>query len=190
MVTCNLWKDAGLVNGAQGTIHKVVYHPDREPPDLPAMILVKIPQYTGPSCIEGEDKIVPIVPVTRQWFKGKESCQRKALPLVPSYAITIHKAQGASLDSVIVDLGNREFAVGLCYTALSRCKCLQNLYFDGIMPSKERFMSHFNYRMFLQRKKEDKRLDAMEQATIANDEDFDILTDTSEYEGDSESDME
>ena len=116
MLTANLWKESGLVNGAQGIIHKVVYSPGTKPPALPAMVLVKVHQYLGPSCIANEEKIVPITPMSRQWFKDKVSCSRKALPLVPSYAMTIHKAQGATLDHVIVNLGDREFACGLCYT--------------------------------------------------------------------------
>ena len=35
MLLNNEWKAAGLVNGATGTIHKIIYAPDSKPPDLP-----------------------------------------------------------------------------------------------------------------------------------------------------------
>ena len=35
MLLNNEWKPAGLVNGATGTIHKIIYAPGSKPPDLP-----------------------------------------------------------------------------------------------------------------------------------------------------------
>jgi ATP-dependent DNA helicase PIF1 len=49
------------------------------------------------------------------------------LPLVPAWAITIHKAQGLSLDDVRIDLGHGAFASGQVYVALSRAKTLRGL---------------------------------------------------------------
>ncbi|MBR3924227.1 MAG: hypothetical protein IKJ45_14000 [Kiritimatiellae bacterium] len=49
------------------------------------------------------------------------------LPLKLAYAMTVHKAQGLSLDSVEVKLGNGCFAPGQLYTALSRCRSIKNL---------------------------------------------------------------
>lgn len=52
-----------------------------------------------------------------------------------AYAITVHKAQGLSLDCVDLRLGSGCFAHGQLYTALSRCKSLENLRIDRrIMP--------------------------------------------------------
>lgn len=45
---------------------------------------------------------------------------RKQLPLILSYAVTIHKCQGLSLDSAIVDLSNKVVCAGMAYVALSR----------------------------------------------------------------------
>ena len=147
---------AGLVNGAEGKIHKIVYSPNRKPPALPDMILVEVPQYLGKSCIDKEN-VVPIVPITRTWIKNKVTCSRKALPLVPSYAITIHKSQGASMDNVVLDLSDQEFAIGLAYTALSRCKTLENLYFYEKPPIKTRLTNHFKRHLFKKKLEEDVR---------------------------------
>lgn len=49
------------------------------------------------------------------------------LPLIPGWALTIHKAQGMSLDDVRVDLGHGTFASGQLYVAVSRAKSLAGL---------------------------------------------------------------
>ena len=54
--------------------------------------------------------------------------QFRQIPLVPAYAMTIHKSQGQTLDSIQVELDNGCFASGQLYTALSRCRSLSNLY--------------------------------------------------------------
>jgi ATP-dependent exoDNAse (exonuclease V) alpha subunit len=147
----------------------------------PDMVLVKVPQYLGPSCLENEDKVVPIVERTSFWMDKKTSCTRKALPLVPSYAISIHKSQGSGLEQVIVNLSEREFAVGLTYTALSRCKTLEGLYFETI-PPKDRMTRHFGWQNFTDKLEEDKRLKKLEEETLANVDITDILTDEEEEE--------
>jgi ATP-dependent exoDNAse (exonuclease V) alpha subunit len=49
------------------------------------------------------------------------------IPLVHGWAMTIHKAQGMSLDEVRVDLGDGAFASGQLYVALSRATSLEGL---------------------------------------------------------------
>ena len=48
-------------------------------------------------------------------------------PVVPAYAITIHKSQGQTYNNVMCDIG-RCFANGQAYVALSRCASLQGLH--------------------------------------------------------------
>jgi ATP-dependent exoDNAse (exonuclease V) alpha subunit len=49
-------------------------------------------------------------------------------PLRLAWAVTIHKSQGKTYDRAIVDLGNRSFAPGQTYVALSRITDLDGLF--------------------------------------------------------------
>ena len=49
------------------------------------------------------------------------------IPLILSWAITIHKSQGATLERCIIDIGERVFEAGQSYVALSRIKSLQGM---------------------------------------------------------------
>lgn len=73
-------------------------------------------------------------------------------PLRLAWAITVHKSQGQTYNSVILDMGRGAFAHGQTYVALSRCRSLDTLYlkrplnFNDIIvdPAIIRFMSKAN----------------------------------------------
>jgi ATP-dependent DNA helicase PIF1 len=49
------------------------------------------------------------------------------MPLKVSYALSIHKSQGMTIDAVEIDLGDNIFTCGQAYTALSRAKSLASI---------------------------------------------------------------
>ena len=70
MLTSNLSVDAGLVNGAMGTVQAVCYHTGG-PPDLPVAVMIKFDHYSGPTLHDGT---VPIVPIRRSWIACGSVC--------------------------------------------------------------------------------------------------------------------
>jgi ATP-dependent DNA helicase PIF1 len=58
------------------------------------------------------------------------------MPLMYAWAITIHKAQGATLHAAVIDIGSGIFEKGQTYTALSRLSSLDHLYLTSFDPSR------------------------------------------------------
>ena len=164
MLISNIWSEQGLTNGANGFVRYIVYDDNSKPPELPNCVLVYFPLYTGPSFFTDtntKEKLVPIGPIMRSWYQNKVEHQRTMIPLIPSYAITIHKSQGQTMDKIILNLGNREFATGLTYTALSRAKELENIAFEPF-PLLERIANLSKSKMFQNRLNEENRLKTIE----------------------------
>lgn len=60
----------------------------------------------------------------------------KQVPLILAWAVTIHKAQGATLSYAEVDAGSGVFECGQTYVALSRVRSLDGLTLTSFNPSK------------------------------------------------------
>lgn len=61
----------------------------------------------------------------------------KQIPLRLAYAVTIHKAQGLTLDKVYIDFDRGLFAHGQAYVALSRARALEGLELSRAMTQRD-----------------------------------------------------
>ena len=134
----NEWTEAGLTNGADGTVIAIVYRPGSKPPELPVAVICSFPKYIGPPYLENVPHSVPIVPITRKWLQGQETCSRTMIPLISGYALSIHRLQGKTCDKVILNPGPKEFTSGLMFVGVSRVKNFKDLAFSP-MPYYQRF---------------------------------------------------
>ena len=76
---------------------------------------------------------------------GEVQASRSQIPLILAWALSIHKAQGQTLDKVKVDLG-KIFEKGQAYVALSRATCQEGLQILRFDPKK--VMAHQKVRSF------------------------------------------
>ena len=130
MLRINLWTEVGLVNGSVGTIQGIMFEEGQGPPSLPIAVLVEFEGYNGPAIITAEgNKIVPIAPIRHTWTGKNGTCTRLQVPICLAWAITVHKSQGLTLQKAVIDLGEREYAAGLSFVAISRVCALRNVAF-------------------------------------------------------------
>ncbi len=115
MLIANTDPDLGLVNGSRGVIVGFC-----SLTELPIVEFVNgVKKTVGTHCWPIEDY---------------EFISRAQVPLRLAYAVTIHKSQGATLDSALVDIGSGNFEFGQAYVALSRARSLEALYVYDFDP--------------------------------------------------------
>ncbi|KAF3055703.1 ATP-dependent DNA helicase PIF1 [Daldinia childiae] len=140
MITRNIWSWAGLVNGAQSHVYDISWAEradvSRDPPEA---IMVVFDKYKGPpfTLPDGSElrndhgnPVIPIERVRQEFTIRGASCSRLQFPLMISYAVTVHKSQGLTLEKVVCNISKPEFASGLSYVAVLRVSNLFGLMFD------------------------------------------------------------
>lgn len=158
MLTKNLWLAYGLCNGTMGTVKHIIYRCGDCPPSQPIAVMVKFDKYNGPTF--HNSGLVPIVPTI---VTTDENLERLQIPLKLSWAITIHKSQGLTIDAAVVDLGPKENVAGLAYVALSRVRKLSDLQIEPF--SYERLTAVKNSVNFWYRLDEEHKLSKLHNET-------------------------
>lgn len=97
MMTSNVHSPWGLFNGAIGEVVDVLFSSPDGPSkgELPVCVNVRFPHYKGPAWCADDPTVVPVPVIERRC--EKKCCSRKMVPLVPAWALTIHKCQGMTI---------------------------------------------------------------------------------------------
>ncbi|XP_073975183.1 uncharacterized protein [Rhodnius prolixus] len=113
MVKRNIDIASGIVNGTIGTVERFVF----KGKIVDSLIIIV------------NNKPFPLERVKARFQLVKNIyVHRKQFPVTLSYAVTIHKSQGLTLDCLFTSLGKEVFAPGMHYVALSRVTNLNGLY--------------------------------------------------------------
>jgi ATP-dependent DNA helicase PIF1 len=119
MLITNMDMAVGLVNGSRGVI--VGFEPVR-----------------GFPTVKFKNGLTRLIEPFIWWSHEFPHIGQQQIPLRVAYAITIHKSQGASIDSAIVDIGRNTFEYGQAYVALSRVRSLEGLHLFSLDISRIR----------------------------------------------------
>lgn len=169
MVVLNIATEADIANGTRGTVHGIVLDP-REPqvsPEedgsvhlhFPPSVVYFKPDMQTQVTFEGvPEGIIPILP-SKVCFSvsvegEKTKLERRQVAIVPGYAFTDYKAQGQTLECVIIDISRpptgklSPFSV---YVALSRSRGRKTI----------RILRDFDTALLMHHPSEDLRQDMM-----------------------------
>ena len=154
----NLAVKHGLMNGSFGKVKHIQFSPGDRPDHadfrrrMPAVLVVDFPGYKGPAFYDDPARRtwVPVMPATSH-CDTNATITRTQFPLTLGWALTPWKAQGMTLDKAIVKLGNKASQPGVCFTALSRVRHVDDLMLDDDFPSMQIIMSQTNHPSFRKR---------------------------------------
>jgi ATP-dependent DNA helicase PIF1 len=109
----NLFKDSVIIKDVDGNLHNISYYTD-------------VFDYDNAATADATD-----AGKSKKSAKAAKAAKAAAksyilhMPLKVSYALSIHKSQGMTIDALEIDLGDNIFTCGQGYTALSRAKSLK-----------------------------------------------------------------
>lgn len=122
MCTVNLDMDQGICNGSQGIVVDIIEN-----------TVLSEQYYPVVRFANGQIRNMNIQ------YKQSDDFPAIAIGYIPlclSWAMTIHKIQGATLKMAEIDIGSSIFEYGQTYVALSRIEALDGLYLSGFQPNK------------------------------------------------------
>ena len=115
IINMNLEEDLPICNGSCG-------------------IVIDFNKNKNPIVRFSNNRIMTINPHT--WTSYDNKIRIIQIPLILSWALTIHKCQGATLDMAEINIGSSIFEDGQSYVALSRLKSFDGLYLTDLDPWK------------------------------------------------------
>ena len=144
MLTRNMDVSDGLVNCATGIVRGFIPAPDGKADFTPKYILIEFTdQRVGAKTRASLSSILPHkdwtpistvhaqVPIRQN--QRVVTASRTQFPLTLAWAVTIHKEQGKTEETLVVSCEGR-FRPGMFYTAISRTKTLEGLHLLGELP--------------------------------------------------------
>jgi ATP-dependent DNA helicase PIF1 len=137
-----LEEDCVVIKDTQGQLHTIFYYKDVI--DTPGKTVAT--SVTAVTAVT-EAKTAKVPKAAKAAKAGAaEKSYISHIPLKVSYALSIHKSQGMTIDAVEIDLGDNIFTCGQAYTALSRAKSLASIKIIDV--SKESFKMNPHVKAF------------------------------------------
>ena len=119
MLKVNQSIECGLVNGSRGVVTDIMGN-------------IKFPTGVMVKFVNG---LKTVIDKHEYRIKHKKVIvSRFQIPLMLAYALTIHKAQGCTLDYAVINLDESVFANGQAYVALSRCRDIKGMFIGNFNP--------------------------------------------------------
>ena len=157
MLTQNVWTEAGLMNGACGTVRGFMWPEGGDPGSRvqgkwsPLCVIVEFDEVGLGSDERGQARsFFPGEPGRERWVpvfpqnvgaSGGGEVSREQFPLMLAWAVTHWKAQGMTLPYVRVRLGKAAATPGVGFVAVTRVPHVRRLVFDTDLPPYELFMA-------------------------------------------------
>ena len=132
MITQNFDVESGIVNGCVGTLVSVRYTVDSDGRRHAVSCVIRTPSTTDqplPHLQPHESVVIADtvdVYLRHPFHGGDMKFKRTQVPILPGFAMTVHKSQGSTMERVIVDLEGSK-GTESPYVMLSRVKSLAGL---------------------------------------------------------------
>ena len=169
----NLAVELGLMNGSQGIVVDIVYaqgdHPNHDcvANRMPCAVVVDFPGYSGPAFFSDPSRRTWVVLEPKTQESGERSeITRKQFPLVLAWAITPWKAQGMTLEKVIVSLSHACSKPGVLFVALTRVRHPDNLLLKDDFPAFSMIRRQLLHPNFIARQKWERRMLVLFSLTV------------------------